>query len=294
MSLERTYQIEEPPEEALAWKDYESIIATEWAGLLNSNPPPPEPAVQAFFELHPSMVPGAFGLLGNESGHYPSLCGLITQPPLPSYNRRVPDFMWLSQGSDTEQPILVEIEAPAKRWFTKSGKQTHNLSQALNQIAEWKAWFGVPHNVEAFKAFYGLDREAWRKRRFRPAYLLIYGRRAEANADPALTQKRTHLYPDDVISMTYDRLRPNPNVDQLICLRVDGAGVFRAISVPPTIKWTPSLAAERALVRDMDAAIEANSYISTLRKTFLIRRRPYWDDWGRRGEKGWIKSGDEE
>jgi len=136
VSLERTYQIEEPPEEALAWKDYESIIATEWAGLLNSNPPPPEPAVQAFFELHPSMVPGAFGLLGNESGHYPSLCGLITQPPLPSYNRRVPDFMWLSQGSDTEQPILVEIEAPAKRWFTKLliGLDSNQLSFNSN----WK------------------------------------------------------------------------------------------------------------------------------------------------------------
>lgn len=294
MKLDRSYQIEEPPEKPLPWADYERIIMTEWAALLDREPAPVESEIQSFLEHHPSMVPGAFELLGGESGHYPWLCGLITQPPLPSYDRRVPDFMWLAQSSDTEQPVLVEIEAPSKRWFTRTGKQTEQLTQALNQIAEWKAWFGVPHNVEAFKAFYGLDRHSWAKRRFRPAYLLIYGRRAEANADPGLTQKRTHLHADDVITMTYDRLKPNPKANDLICLKAEGTGTFRAVSVPATLRWTPSLAEERALVRDWDPAIEVNPNISRPRKDFLIRRRPYWEEWGRQETKGTINLGHEE
>jgi len=287
--------MEEPPEKALAWREYKSLITAEWNVLLNQKPPVKETKIQDFLEQYPCMIPGAFGLIGSESGHYPWLCGVISQPQLPSYDRRLPDFMWLSQSSDTEQPVLVEIEAPSKRWFTKSGQQNAKLTQALNQIAEWKAWFGVPHNVQAFKTFYGLDREAWRRRRFRPAYLLIYGRRAEANANPRRTQKRTHLHPDDVMSMTYDRLTPNPKADQLICLKLDVAGRFRVISVPATLKWSPSLAGERALVNEgWDDAIKDNPHISPRRKTFLIKRRPYWEEWGRSGPKGTVNASDEE
>jgi hypothetical protein len=187
MSFERTYEIERPPAKPLAWTQYDRIIQTEWDALLNRKPPPSEREVQAFLERFPSMVPGAFGVIGGESGHYPRLCGLVTQRPLPSYDRRIPDFLWLSQDSLTEQPVLVEIEAPCKRWFTRADTHTADLTQALDQIAQWKAWFAVPHNVEALKAFYGLDRDAWRGLSFKPAYLLIYGRRSEANAKPRLT-----------------------------------------------------------------------------------------------------------
>ncbi len=283
-----------PPEQALQWPDYERIIVEEWTALLNHDPAPGERAIQVFLERHPSMVPGAFELLGGESGHYPWLCGLITQPPLPSYNRRVPDFMWLAQSSDTEQPVLVEIEAPSKRWFTKAGRPTEQLTQALDQIAEWKAWFGVSHNVDAFKEFYRLDREAWRKRRFRPAYLLIYGRRAEANADPNRTQKRTHFHADDVVTITYDRLQPNPKANDLICLKVDGPGRFCVVSVPATLRWAPYLADERSLAHGWDAAIESNPYISRPRKDFLIKRRPYWEEWAHRETNGPANLGDQE
>lgn len=250
--------------------------------------------MQAFLEQHPSMVPGAFNILGNQSGHYPWYCGVIAQAPLPSYDRRIPDFIWLSSNSDTEQPVLVEIEAPSKRWFTASGIQTADLTQALNQIAEWKAWFGVPHNVEAFKAFYGLDREAWRQRRFRPAYLLIYGRRADANANPNLTRKRGFLNADDVVMMTYDRLSPDSKAGQLICMRVDATGAFTAVSVPPTLKWRPGHAADRALLSHLDTAIDNNPYISLERKRFLIRRLEYWNSWASRSQSGVINAADEE
>jgi hypothetical protein len=81
--------------------------------------------------------------------------GIIAQAPLPSYNHRVPDFLWLSRDSDTDQPVLIEIEAPSKKWFTKAGAPTAGFTQALNQIAEWKSWFSIGRNLDAFKAFIG-------------------------------------------------------------------------------------------------------------------------------------------
>ena len=80
MNFYRTYQIETPPEPAMSWDVYERLIVTEWDALLNSETPN-EKEIQAFLEQHPALVPGAFNLIGNESGHYPWLCGLITQPP---------------------------------------------------------------------------------------------------------------------------------------------------------------------------------------------------------------------
>jgi hypothetical protein len=294
LTWKRTYEIEVPPAAAMSWQDYERLILAQWSDVLESAPTPTELAVHRFLEQHPSIVPGAFNIIGGSSGHFPWLGALISRPPLPSYDRRIPDFMWLSLNSEIEEPVLIEIEAPGKRWFTASGTQTAHLTQALGQIAGWKAWLGVPRNVEAFKAFYKLDREAWQRRRFRPAYLLIYGRRAEASATPSLTQKRSYLHADDVVSMTFDRLRPNPSASQTVCVKADATGSFKAISVPPTLKWSPSLAQDRSLIQDLPAAIEANPNIESERKEFLIRRLAYWNEWATREQRGIINSGDEE
>ena len=289
MSWEPTYKIEQSPEEPVSWEQYEQLITAEWTALLNRNPPPSEKEVQIFLEKHPSMVPGAFGFVGGESGHYPRLCGLITQPPLPSYDKKIPDFMWLAQNSDTVEPVLIEIEAPSKHWFTKNGRPTASLTQALKQIADWKAWFEAPRNVESFKTFYGLD-SGWRARRFRPSYLLIYGRRAEASANP----NRSHLFPENVFGRTFDRLQPNPKADDLVCLKAVNPGVFEVVSVPPTLKWEPILAEERARCSGWNEAIRANQQISLKRQEFLIRRLPYWNDWVHRSERNGINLSDKE
>ena len=292
--MKPTYEVEVPPASAMSWEDYERLIVAQWNDVLGGGPGPTEVTVHCFLEQHPSLVPGAFNIIGGSSGHYPRMSALISRPPLPSYDRRIPDFMWLSTNSEIEEPVLIEIEAPSKRWFTASGTQTAHLTQALNQIAEWKAWFGAPQNVEAFKAFYRLDREAWQRRRFRPGYLLIYGRRAEASATPRRTQKRSYLHADDVVSMTFDRLQPNPSASRTVCVKVDVSGSFKAISVPPTLKWRPALASDRAIIQDLPTAIEANSHIPPERKRFLIRRLGYWHEWASRDQRGIISSGDEE
>jgi len=294
MSLEKTYQIDKPPEPAMVWEEYQQLILSEWDHLLNGEHSPTEAEVHIYLEKHPSMLPGAFNLVGDPSGHYPWLCGLISQPILPAYDYKKPDFMWLSQNSDTIEPVLIEIESPNKRWFTKAGVQTAELTQAINQIAEWKTWFGETHNVEAFKSFYGL---AHSRKRFRPSYLIIYGRRIEFKDKPNLTGKRSNLFADNIKEMTYDRLRPNRDMSQLVCMKVmkyNTEYIFKAISVPATLQWSPGLASDRAFLHNLDDAINSNDYISQIRKEFLIQRLPYWNEWSRNQGRGIIHSGDKE
>lgn len=281
------------------WRDYEELILANWDELLNKNPAPTEKAIQHFLEKHPSMVPGAFNLIGAESGHHPWLRGLISQPVLPSFDHHKPDFMWLSKNSATVEPVLIEIEAPDKHWWTKSGQPTAQLTQALDQIAEWKAWFAEPHNIQEFKDIYGLTREDWRKMNFRPSYLLIFGRRTEANRTPNLTAKRSHLAPDDVKIRTYDSLQPNPKASQLVCMKIEndhGQYIFKALSVPATLVWKPAFASDRALLSGLDHAIDSNEQIPHKRKNFLKQRLHYWSEWSnnQNGQMICYTSGDEE
>jgi hypothetical protein len=291
--LKKTYRIEAGGPPPMAWKTYQALVKKRWKALLCGDSSRSEKAVQRFLEKHPCMVPGAFGFAGGLSGHYPWVGSVIAEPVLPSYNHRSPDFMWIARDSVVDEPVLVEIEAPNKKWWTGKGRPHAKLTQARDQITEWKAWFGRPENVLAFKAFYGLDRETWQGRTFRPSYVLIYGRRAEANVKPALTAKRANMWEDDVTVMTYDRLSPNPEAAELFCVTKNAEG-FTALSVPPTMTWNPMLARERWQIQGKEAAIEANVDLSRERKEFLISRAGYWDRWATCCEEGVVSSCDEE
>lgn len=287
-----TYELVTPPEQAWTWKDYERVLLREWDQLLASDPA--EALMHAFFERHPCMLPGAFEIAGGESGHSPWFAAAISKPPLPSYGARIPDFMWLANHSLGDVPILIEIEAPGKRWFTKRGQPTSDFTQALDQIREWKAWFASGHNAEEFRDFYELPHRGWiLERSFTPQFVLIYGRRAEATARPAIARKRAHMQGPAEYVMTYDRLSPNPKCDDVMCVRrgVDG---FTAISVPPTFTLGPVWAQVRSRIHGKAAAIERNPHLSERRKRFLLDRLPYWDTWGSQEHPGTINLGDYE
>ena len=61
---------------------------------------------------------------------------MISKPPLLSWGGKIPDFMWIPFDSVTLAPVMIEIEAPIKSWFTEAAQQTHEITQALNQLAE--------------------------------------------------------------------------------------------------------------------------------------------------------------
>ena len=278
----------------MEWEKYEQLIIAEWNKLLNQNPGPTEKEIQSFLERHPCMVPGAFNLIGAESGHPPMFCGLISQPILPSYNYRKPDFMWISKNSDTIEPVLIEIEDPNKQWWIDNGQQTAQLTQALDQIIEWRMWFQDLVNQSKFKEMYGLASD---NRKFKPSFLLIYGRRHEANINSNQILKRTELAQDDVDIITFDRLHPIYKAREFLCLSVkfdNKCRILTVISVPATFTLGPSFAEDRATVYGLDNAIHSNREISETRKEFLIRRLPYWNKWSKASDRGIICSSDKE
>ena len=46
--------------------------------------------------------------------------------------------MWLSWDSEAFIPLLIEIEAPGKRWATKDGRTRAEWGQAHEQLNEWR------------------------------------------------------------------------------------------------------------------------------------------------------------
>lgn len=277
MTLERSYELAANPPRPLAWEEYERSVQSQWQALLASAPPPSEKTVQAFLEQHPCMVPFPLSP-GTPSGHYPLWAALITQPVLPDLHYRKPDFMWLATDSMCLYPVLIEIEAPAKRWFTTRGTPTTGFSQAYQQLAQWRTWFNQPGNKESFLAHYQVERLITRSRAIHPIYVLVYGRRKEAIQEPRFASQRDAMHREDEYLMTYDRLSPDRDADQLWTIRGE-PDHWQAVSIPPTTMLGPRLAEERACISNREEAISSNPLIAKERANFLIKRLPYWDRW---------------
>jgi hypothetical protein len=270
--LETSYELVTNGPAAMHWGDYEAVITRDWQALLSSGACGDERVFQTFLERHPCLVPGPFGLFGT-SGHAPYPAAVISQPVLPDFTRKTPDFMWIAKSSSAICPVLIEIEAPSKRWFTKEGRPRAELTQALDQLTEWKTWFAEPLNAAQFCKYYRIFDD------FRP-YILIYGRESEPNSSRNRIQKRVHLSRPDEFLMTFDRLRPEPKASDFLCARIDAEG-YRAITVPPTIHLGPVLANDPAQIRGKKKATHASPHLSDERRAFLVQRFDYWDRWSR-------------
>jgi hypothetical protein len=279
--LQRTYEVVANPPPPMPWREYCQIATDELKAALDRNAT--EADIQALLERHPCLVPGADGL-ARPVGHSPWPASVITQPRLPSYGGKVADFMWLSTDSLSLYPVLIEIESPGKPWFTKGGQPTSLLTQARDQLAEWRAWFSRPHNICAFLDFYRVP-DILRAREFTPMYVLIYGRRKESSRTETLLRKRGFMQRHDEFIIHFDRLTPNAKVHEDLCVRVDSSG-YTAVSVPPTMTLGPLYADRRVIVAAKEAAVRHNQYLTTDRKDFLCARLPYWDTWACQGHTG--------
>ncbi len=289
--LEKSYKIEKSPDSPIAWERYSALVLKEWRKLLSSEDANSEGRIQAFLEQHPCMLPGADGLMGDTSSDCPFRCAVISQPVLPSYEKRIPDFMWMAGNSMYNYPVLIEIESPTKKWFVRTRKQSEDLTQAIDQLKEWKMWFTKAHNVQAFKEFYRLPDDFIGRRILKPVYILIYGRREEATKEPHLAEKRSFLAGDDEFLMTFDRLAPNTKLENMMCVSVKKEG-YRAISIPPTLKLFPHEAKCHSVIKGKAQAIKGTPLLSPARKRFLTRRFTYWDRWAAKKYNGFISLGD--
>jgi hypothetical protein len=214
---------------------------------------------------------------------------LISQPILPGLNARQPDFMWLTTNSDTWFPVLIEIERPSKKIFRRNDVPCSDFTQARNQLAQWRTWFRDPVNQSKFQADYGIP-ELWtRYRSMKLSMILVYGRREEFEKEPQLSRQRASLMPgNDERLMSFDRLKPDPRLSDTITAHAVGEGRYRAMQVPPTLRLGPMDAERLLVIEDLDKAIESSKGWSHERREFVRRRLPYWADWAKRGDKGWI------
>ncbi|MFF4198281.1 Shedu anti-phage system protein SduA domain-containing protein [Nonomuraea sp. NPDC001831] len=264
--------------QAIAWDVYESWLTEEWRRLLQSNPP--ETLVQAFLEQHPSLLPGAADDVGR--GHHgPCWDAVITQPRLKGLGRdRIPDFMWVRRDTATVHVLCIEIEAPGKPWFTSSGQSAAELTQALDQLLEWKVWFTNPENALAFRHAY-IPPE-FSDRRIEPQFLLIYGRDSEFQRDSSrherpehLRRKRDFLPRRSEFLYTFDQLRPEKDAQN--CSTISGIRAeFELVAMPPTIRTGSSTKTLASEIAEIGQVLGSAPLISEERKAYLIKRWQYW------------------
>ena len=286
----QTYELAPDGPPPWTWERYESFLQSSWGALLASEPT--ESEVHRFLESHPCMLPGGEGGTDSIGGHHgPVPNAVVSEPELPGLRRPRPDFLWLTFLSSEIRPVLIEIEDPSKRWFNGSGNQSADLTQALGQLYEWRAWLDSEANRLNFYERYEVDSYVRRHHVFKPVLALIYGRRSEFASDPDLSKKRGAARPADVEWSTFDRLAPLAAARRSVTCRVTVDG-WTVTSVPPTFVLGPSSAHTIVRMTGWETAIAVNPLIGDDRKAFLTSRLDYWREWASQEKKGSYRPND--
>lgn len=263
----------------MEWSAYGDLLSADWRSFLNSSNQRDESLFQEYLEQRPALLPDpyiAFG--GGHNGLH--LGGVVTQPELPGLRPKRPDFMMLAFDSANVWALLIEIEAPAKKWFNKNATPTADLTQALDQIRQWKQWMDEPGNKAEFRRLYGLDQRPVSWRTLEVRYILIYGRRAEFAESENLSKKRGFLAQPDEHLMTFDRLSANWHHLDSLTIKLDRSGPdtrWRLLSVPPTFAVTQQSAGYIFGLLDREAAIHSSPYLDSNRRQLLLDLLPIAD-----------------
>ncbi len=275
--FKKTYEMHPHAPAPMSWEQYSTRVSAEWSELLESQAGCDERLIHQFLAQHPCMIPGAFSVTG-PSGHGPFPSAVLSESPLSGNGMRIPDFIWLAKDSLNFTPVFIEIESPCKRWFTKKCEPTHDLTQAINQFAQWRAWLNRPENLAVFFEAFEIPDYMRRDLTFRPEFVLIFGRRKEFEERPELTRLREQFERHGQVAMTFDRLAPNREASNFLSATKRN-GKYQALAVPPTFKLGPYSASWIQQVEGVSNAIQNNEWISPERREFLIQRIPYWADW---------------
>src|SRR5205814_237122 len=66
-------------------------------------------------------------------------------------SEHVPDFMVGERSSAGFEWYAVELKSPKAKMFTKAGDPTHQLTHAMRQIDDWRAWLQTNQNYAALR-----------------------------------------------------------------------------------------------------------------------------------------------
>ncbi|NWL32084.1 hypothetical protein DM791_04075 [Paenarthrobacter nitroguajacolicus] len=224
---------------------------------------------QKFLEKHPALLPGAWGDIGPGGHHGPLYSTVFRQPPLRGLDAKlVPDFMWITRSTVNVSPICIEIERPTKKWFTDAGQQTAELTQALNQLLEWRGWFSDPKNQEIFAEVYLKGK--FRERALTPQFVLVYGRESDFTAPHKLTTKARHrkrhlmARQADEHLYTFDSLRWDTRNETMLTTSVHENGQFEVNRISKDFEYLGDPTGAYHL-GDIEPALAANPEITTAR-----------------------------
>lgn len=282
----RTILTSPPPDQspdrprAMPWTEYADKALSEWYGLLSGNPE--EYAVQEFLELHPAMIPGGSGDIGPGGHHGSDFGAVFRRPKLTGAGRTFePDFLWVTRSSSLITPILIEIEKPSKRWFTKAGRPTQEFTAAHDQLNDWRAWFDLDGNAATFREKFLIAGDRYSDRPLKPQYVLIYGRESEfthggGHANPEeLRHKRNGLRAEDETIITFDALRPRYDHGRAITLTMTSTGP-RLHAFSPVFETNPAIGNAAVRLGDPVPALARSVLMSPERRTYLTERWAYW------------------
>jgi hypothetical protein len=273
----------------MAWDEYSARVEQALRQLLDSKVCN-EKEFQRLIEQHPSLLPWSYGTFGG--GHHGLLHGaLVSQPRLVGLAGKQPDFMYIATDSDSTYAVFVEIESPCKPWFTKEGQPQAKLTQAINQLRQWKHWFEQPGNEIKFRREYAVPGDAINNpKRFQQRYYLIYGTRKNLQESGYADHRSHHQQPDEHF-FSYDHLTPQIEHRDTITVKVDKKG-YRALSIPPTLRLGPVMARFHSTIRDKEKRATSHPMMDPARGSFLQKRWPYWDAWASQPGGGMIHTRD--
>lgn len=262
--IEKQYTMVINPPSAVSWDDYKMLSLEEYDKLLRSSTN--ETAFQRFFERNPAFVPGI--------NWAPRGGVLITQPRIQGIRERFPDFMWLRDDSLTFSPVLIEIESPSKRLFNGKGHPTAHFTEARNQLTEWKTILDSPTARQQFYNDFDIPLNL-RKKKFKPLFVLVYGRRAEFANSEMLTGKRANLMGEHEELISYDRLQPHSAAENVVSVTVKNSK-YSAEHVMPRLRLGPVTARSLIRINGLERAISHMEHTTKARKDFITSRLNYW------------------
>lgn len=294
--LQSDYAIIEDAPKPVDEDVYYDLAGKEYMELIEQ--PLHENVYQAFFEKNPAFMPGSREIIGAANSHWPIMNALISQPILSNDLKvRKPDFMWIAKNSLCLCPVLIEIEKPSKAEFRSNsdiGRQVFN--QAMDQIIHWKAILESEKGRADFYERYSIP-EKYRRLKFKPQYLLVFGRRSEYECDEWLTSMRAGHESADIRIMSFDRLAvPDRNAYDCVTCKVTN-GKYKVINIPPTFVFKPSTINAIENYSELEgfvAAVETMKHTSDERKQFLKNRYAYWVEYSKKTSTGLCNTSDKE
>jgi hypothetical protein len=120
-------------------KDVYAGVAAKFETLLARAPN--ERAVQNFLKRYPYIVRNALNVHAWNSVHL--------RPEFRLGGDHIADFLILSADSGAWHAVLIELESPTARPFTKNWNPSRALAKGLAQLDEWNIW--IKHNDPLFR-----------------------------------------------------------------------------------------------------------------------------------------------